>query len=243
MKKTVLEWMMESGHDELPHPKVFTDIIMTRDFSKFAPKETDTEEEKDVKRVALQGTLQLFDLYTERMVVCVAGPKLYHPKIRHFEPMTTAMLPKTAGVEQLRIPASTEAMTVLVYMNNYKKWNAMHKWKKEHPRIKVPAYSSKRPNEHTEFKEQYSSGQVSTPEWGGWNDEGRKKFVKLQARIMKSRTDNKDRHVKHDQECVDRLYEKFKEMHRESDRPAKKPRTPSPTNRDDDEDYQYIMEV
>jgi hypothetical protein len=51
MKKTVLEWMMESGHDELPHPKVFTDIIMTRDFSKFAQKETDTEEEKDVKSV------------------------------------------------------------------------------------------------------------------------------------------------------------------------------------------------
>jgi hypothetical protein len=205
MKKSVLDWMTETGVEALPEPTVFTDVIMIRDFSKFDIEETDSEDEKNEKRVALQGTLQLFDMYTERMVVCVAGPKLYHPKIRHFEPMTTTMLPSVAGMEQLRIPASTEAMTVLVYMNNYKKWNAMHKWKKEHPSIRMPTYSTRKPDLNVEFKEEYSSGQVETPEWGGWNDEGRMMFVQLQGKIVKSRTENKDRHVKHDQECVGRL--------------------------------------
>lgn len=243
MKKSVLDWMTETGTDQLPDPNVFTDVIMIRDFSCYEPTETDGEEEKNQKRTGLKGAEQLFDMYTERMVVCVAGPKLYHPKIRHFEPMTTTMLPSVAGLKQLRIPASTEAMTVLVYMNNYKKWNAMHKWKKDHQGIRMPSYTTRNPDSNVEFKEMYSSGQVDTPEWGGWNDEGRMMFVKLQAQITKSRTDNFDRHVKHDQECVRRLYEKFKEMHKDSEQPAKKQKPPTPTDRENDEQFQFIMEV
>jgi hypothetical protein len=223
------------------NPSIFVKVIMVRDFSGFVIHDKDTEEEKAEKTKALRGAKAYMDLYTEKMVVGIAGPKIFHNRIRHFEPMTTA---KLVG-EQLRIPASTEAMTVLAYMNNYKKWEAMHRWKKEHPGYKCPSWSSKNPDLHVEFKEKYSSDVVpkETQEWGGWNEEGKKMFVTLQKQITESRAKNYDRHVKYDQECVDRLYEKYKESYRYDNPRPKKARSQPQVNHEDDPDLEWIVEI
>ena len=244
MKKNLLEWMNESGRETLPPPDVFINNIATRDFSEWDLLDTDSDDVKNTKTLAKNEAMDLFDAYTEIMVWAVAGTKLWNPNIRHFEPMTTSKLPNTA-IDQLRIPASTEAMAIVAYINNYKKWNASYAWKKaNHGKGKVPKWSSKKPTEFVDFKEEYSSGKekIDHPEWGGWSDEGKMKFVELQAIITKSRQENFDRHVKEDQACVDRLKEKFKEMHKDSDRPTKIQRVPSATNRDESK-FEYIVEL
>jgi hypothetical protein len=244
MKKNLLEWMNETGRETLPSPDVFIKNIATRDFSEWDLLDTDSDDVKNTKTAAKNDAMDLFDVYTEIMVWAVAGTKLWNPNIRHFEPMTTSKLPNT-HLEQLRIPASTEAMAIVAYINNYKKWNASYAWKKaNYGKGKVPKWSNKRPTEFVEFQEEYSSGKVKVdkPEWGGWSDEGKMKFVELQAIITKSREDNFDRHVREDQACADRLKEKFKELHKDSDRPTKVQRVPTPTDRDESK-FNYIVEL
>ncbi|MGL5936758.1 MAG: hypothetical protein ACRCZI_14180, partial [Cetobacterium sp.] len=108
----------------------------------------------------------------------------------------TAVLPrKPGGPEQLRIPANSKAMAVLIYMNNWKKWTATHAFKKKYPGTNLSRYSSKRPEMKLPFKEKYTStgntvAHKKHPEWGGWSEEGRKNFVQLQAKVMASRQDN-----------------------------------------------------
>jgi hypothetical protein len=125
MKKAVVEWLKDMNEDKLPDPKILENEVMLRDFSKYEIANTDTEEQKRAKKEGMKTLLNLMDFYVEKMVACVAGPNLYHHRIRHFEPMTTAVLHNIGGSEQLRVPPSTEAMAVLAYMNNHSKWNAM----------------------------------------------------------------------------------------------------------------------
>jgi hypothetical protein len=175
------------------------------------------------------------DLYTEKLVPAIAGPTLFHPKIRHFEPMTTAKMPPISGLEQLRIPASTEAMAILTYANNRNKWQSMISWKKNHPGMKLPRYNSKKPTINADFKEEYSSSSGKQNNWGGWSMEGRKVFNRLQKKIHDSRIKNFERHVEVDKECVARLYEKYKDMHSDMDPPSKKQKTeplPSVTSKE-----------
>ena len=241
VKDKIHEWMTETGLDELPKPRIFIKVIMVRDFSAYVIYGDDTEAEKAKKSEGLREAKACMDLYTEKMITAVAGPRIFHNRIRHFEPMTTA---KLVG-EQLRIPASMEAMTVLIYMNNYKKWEAMHRWRKEHPGIKCPSWSNKNPTVHLEFKEKYSSDPVpkEIQDWGGWNDVGKRMFVRLQKEIAESRKDNFDRHVKYDQECVDRLYEKYKEQYRYDNPRPKKGKSQPPVDHEDDPEFEWIVEV
>lgn len=245
MKKAILEWMTESGTTELPDPDVFRKHIMIRDFSLWNILESDDESQKQAKIDSKKTVMDLFDMYTEVMVTAIAGTKLYNPKIRHFEPMTTTLLPGTA-IDQLRIPASTEAMAVLAYMNNYKKWNASYDYKENNPgsKGKMPMWSTKKPGLNINFKEAYSCGEekLLRSEWGGWNDAGRVMYVDLQAEISKSREENLERHVREDKECVKRLYEKYKEMHKDSDRPPKKQKAAPPTDRDEAR-FKFIVEL
>jgi len=228
----------------LPDTEVFTECIAIRDFSRFDIKDGDTEEQKKEKRIGLAGAEQLMDLYTESLVPCIAGSKLFHPNIRHFEPMTTSKMPlAVTGMDQLRVPASTEAMAILTYDNNKSKWEAMRRWNKQHPSIKMPRWSSKNPDVNQEFKELYSNCEGKTDSWGGWSYTGRSLFNTLQAKILESRRQNFDRHVKYDNECVARLYNKFKDMHKEAQPTAKKQRTEPDVDIETDKNLEYIVEI
>ena len=219
------------------------DCIATRDFSRFDIVDTDSEEEKVLKREGRLEIEQVMDMYTEKLIPAVAGPNLFHPRIRHFEDMTTSKMPPITGLEQLRITASTEAMAIVAYANNRTKWQAMIAWKRDHPGVKVPRYNSRKPTIHVEFKELYSSSFEGSNPWGGWNTEGRKLYTALQKKITNSRIDNLDRHVKHDKECVARLYEKYKDMHSNMDPPSKKNKPNPDFNLEDDEELDFIAEV
>jgi len=230
--------------DNLPDTEIFTDIIAIRDFSRFDIKDGDTEEEMQAKHDSLSGAERIMDLYTESLVPGVAGTKLFHPIIWHFEPMTTSKMPlAVTGIDQLRVPASTEAMAILTYDNNKSKWEAMRRWNKQHPGSKMPRWSSKNPGVNQEFKELYSNCEGKTDPWGGWSSTGRKLFNRLQAKIHESRIENFDRHVKYDNECVARLYNKFKDMHKEAQPPAKKQRTEPDVDIENDKNLEFIIEV
>jgi len=183
------------------------------------------------------------DMYTDKLITAIAGPTMFHPKVRHFEPMTTASLPPVKGLgTQLRIPASTEAMAIMTYANNRTKWQSMVAFKKNYPGSKLPRYNSKNPTVHVEFKEEYSSSSGKQNNWGGWSSQGRKLFTALQKKINTSRRVNRDRHVKIDEECVARLHEKYKEMHTGMGTRANKRQKVGQEVPSDDEDYAYDPE-
>lgn len=235
--------MTSNNIDVLPLTEIFTDLIATRDFSRFDINDTDTEEEKVEKRAGLLGVEQIMDMYTEKLIPAVAGPTLFHPKIRHFEEMTTSKMPPIAGLSQLRIPATTEAMAIMAYANNRTKWQSMIDWKRDHPGTKLPKYSTKNPTVNREFKELYSNCGGKQHPWGGWSTEGRKIFNKLQKKIYESREKNLDRHIKADRECVARLHEKYKDMHSETEPPNKKQKHEIEIGLDDDEELDFIVEL
>jgi len=152
-------------------------------------------------------------------------------------------LPPVNGLgTQLRIPASTEAMAIITYANNRTKWQSMVAWKKEHPHMKLPRYNSKNPTVHVDFKEEYSSSNGKQNNWGGWSSQGRQLFLALQKKIHESRKENHDRHIKIDEECVARLYEKYKEMHRDMGPSANKKQKVDQEVPSDDEDYAFDPE-
>lgn len=249
MKEAVLKWMVDNNVENLPEPWIIEECCMLRDFSRWEPNPDDSKEEKAEKAMQMAFAIDLFDMYTDKMVANVAGPVLYSHHIRHTEPMTTSALPRKPGAPvQLRIPANTEAMAVLIYRNNWVKWNATHGFKKKFPGTNLPRYSSKRPNMKLPFKEKYTStgntvAHKKHPEWGGWSEEGRKKFVQLQAKVMASRRDNFDRHVEADEECIRRLYRKYPNLHQNEDRPNKKQKPVQDDDDEDDVDLQYIFEM
>lgn len=234
--------MLTNNVDALPDPKILMEKIAIRDFSEFDIKDSDSEVEIARKRKEREEMMKIMELYTEKLIPAVAGSKLFHPNIRHYEPMTTAVLSTVAGVDQLRIPASTEAMAIMAYANNKVKWESMHAWKKRYPGgVKVPRYNAKKPTINAEFKEEYSNSAVGQSAWGGWSREGRMLFNKLQKTITDSRKENLARHVKIDQECVKRLFEMYKEMHKDDNESSKKQKI----NEDelvDDEEMDFIEE-
>jgi hypothetical protein len=227
----------------LPPTELFFECIATRDFSRFDVLEDDSDEQKQEKARGRQEIEQIMDMYTDKLITAIAGPTMFHPKVRHFEPMTTASLPPVKGLgTQLRIPASTEAMAIMTYANNRTKWQSMVTWKKTHPNMKLPRYNSKNPTVHAEFKEEYSSSNGKQNNWGGWSSEGRQLFLALQKKIHESRKDNRDRHIKIDEECVARLFEKYKEMHGDMGTRANKKQKVDQDIADRDVDWSFIIE-
>ena len=235
--------MQQHNIKELPDPQLLVDVIAVRDFSQYDEVEGDTDDVKEEKKEGRDHAEQVMDMFNECLVTGIANPKLWSPEIRHFEPMTTSKMPAAAGEDQLRIPASTEAMAILTYENNKSKWQAMAKWRQDFPRAAFPTYSSKNPDSLVEFKEEYSSCQGQTDKWGGWNAQGRKRYVELQKMIHQSRIDNRDRHIKHDNECVARLFTKYKAMHKNSMPDPKKAKTTHQVDRSDDADFDFMVEL
>lgn len=236
--------MAEKGWTEMPDPDLIVDKILTRDFSEYEVVEGDDDEETNRKRIGMELCEDLMDCWNDKIMPAVGGARLWHPKIRHFETMTTSLMPRSK--DQLRITASTEAMGAVIYLNSHTKWNAMVTWAEENKGksgLTCPRYNAKKPTEHVEFKGLYSDNAVGTNKWGGWSTEGKKMFVTLQKKIIASRKENFDLHVQKDQECVDRLYHKFAAMHKNSGRDSKKAKSAPEVDPEEDESLEYIVET
>ena len=104
--------MEETGKRSLPDPDILRRHILTRDFSIYEPKEGDTEQQLTKKAEGMAMLEDIMDYYTDSLVPCCAGAKLFHPKIRHFDSMTEVLMPN-GGEGQLRTTAATEAFAIL----------------------------------------------------------------------------------------------------------------------------------
>ena len=220
-----MDFMKAKKWTVLPDSDLLRYCILPRDFSLFHITDEDSEEVRANKLRCLKEAEDLMELYTEVLVPAIAGPKLWHPKIRHFESMTVATMPNNST--QNRITCSTEAMTCLTYMNNRGKWMAQRRFLDENPGNddQMPRYNSKKPDENQEFKTLYSDSGVGQAAWGGWSTESKYLLRTLTTEVLESRRQNVDRHVQVDMECVDRLFNKYKHLHKSESKTAKKQKT------------------
>lgn len=167
-------------------------VVTTRDPTIFG-----TDEESMAKYV------EILDFYTESMVPAVAGCTLYSPNTRHYHPMSTVTIPQTT---LLKIPAATEALTVLFYKNAFSKWSTMHKWRViDKCEDRFPRWKKKEPDNNLAFKTMYSDDASGKSEFGGWNKTGKKEFIRLQRIIKLNRATNGPRVLAQDTLCMGRI--------------------------------------
>jgi hypothetical protein len=187
LKKSVLGMLEKKALKKIPDTAMM-EAILKRDFTHLDPKEGDDAGVVAKKKKSLEEHLAVLDLYTEHFVSCVAGSKLWNPTFHHSKPMSTSTLPNST---KLRVTPSTEALTAVLMLNARSKWHAMHKWKAENKntRNKMPRYSAKYPDQNTAFKTLYSDPAAGQNKFGGWNDQGRFEFHRLQMMVIEARKD------------------------------------------------------
>jgi hypothetical protein len=222
-----MKWAIETNREELPTPAYLEKYILNRSMSFILPTAVDLDPVVRQQRIEKHRTVcEFFDFYTDRMIPTVAGARLFHSGVRHFEPMTTSVIPNSGA--DLRITSSTEAFTALLYKNGWKKWNAMLKFDRENPKTgavpkkktkRYPVFKPKKPDENKEWMTPYTDSQCGKKPLGGWNKEGRLEYLRLKRIVLNSRKNNGKRHVKEDEECVARLHEKHKELYEALDEP------------------------
>lgn len=232
--------MRDNKLDELPSSLMF-DYILERNFMGLTGTIL-TKEDKEalaLRNPSIQDAVDIFDVYTDKMIPAVAGPKLFPEEIRHLETITESELPKknqrpgdeTEGPakkkKNLRITASTEAFTALLYENNRTKWAATHRYlrdvmhedgtmagrKKKGRCMTYPKWNPKEPEKNKEWMTMYTESNGKQNPLGGWNNQGRRRFLELVQKVNKSREENFDRHVREDQASVDRLFDANREKH------------------------------
>jgi len=153
-----------------------------------------------------------FDFYVDRMLPAVAGVKVWSPDIRCCEEVSTS----TFDGGKLRITASTEAFTVLVYMNCWKKWNAMYRDEKSHKdrklpgRWKCPRYNKKRKDEYTDYETPYTDSASGQRRCGGYTREGMMCYLEKLEMVTDNRQGNHESVSLVENECIERLQRKRK---------------------------------
>lgn len=201
---------------ELPDPAIF-EKILTRDPSDWYL----TEEEKATRargessveideKLAKTTTFRFwFDFYVEKMLPTIAGSDLWND-IKYSEPVSTCLVPGTK--KSLRITTSTEAFTVLLYKNCYKKWNKMyrdyeaHKDSGSRTKWKCPRYHKEKfPDE--DYKTPYTDATKGRQKEGGFNWQGMEEYNRLQCLVYDSREapGGMDRFVRVEKRCLQRL--------------------------------------
>lgn len=189
-------------------------IVMKRDFSKWEP-EMDAEGHKvgdgDPEKLAYYH--ELFDWYIDVMLPSVCGSNDLTPKIRHFEPVSTAKYGENAGdslVGKLICPPSQEAMALLFFENARRKWEMMYDWKEvKGKKEKFPLYSPKEPTENPEWKTKYSNSHSGQDPFGGWKKKGIARFNEISRMLKEVRAEPNS--VVQEKLASQRLYQKFKD--------------------------------
>jgi hypothetical protein len=222
MKSAVFAWAAENKTTTLPHYNLLEQFVCVRDFERWAPEDTDTEAKAKDKAGHLKRNRAALDFLVDRLLPAVAGPKMFPPNIRHFEPVITSLVHNSS--ESLRITASTEAMAITMYKNCCSKFEQTIKWEKKNGKAKKPSYSAKNPEVNIEWMTPFSTAHGGQQEFGGWNLTGRTYYHDLQAKIMLSREKNRDRHLREDMDCCQRLQLLYSDLYDDEENPRKKPR-------------------
>jgi len=187
--------LTEKRVTELPDPVVF-DNILTRDASSFDILDTDTKEQKEVKMKGLQLFELMFDFYVEKMLASCAGMQVWGPSVKYYEEVSQSLMPNSE--KALRITASTEAFTVLIYKNCWKKWNAMHKSMQAFHQSNMPGKwacprFNKKKQENLEYETPYTDSASGQKKIGGYTNEGMQEYRRLKNIVMANRKDQKER--------------------------------------------------
>jgi hypothetical protein len=199
-------------------PKLFPTedliIVMKRDFSEWEPEmDDDGNKVGDGDPDKLAHYHELFDWYIDVMLPSMCGSNDLTPKIRHFEPVSTAKCGENAGdslVGKLICPPSQEAMALLFFENARRKWEMMYDWKEvQGKKEKFPLYSSKEPTVNPEWKTKYSNSQSGQDPFGGWKKKGIARFNEI-SRMLKDVRAEPNSIVQEKLACQ-RLYQKFKD--------------------------------
>jgi len=210
LRKECLTLLQRKHVDELPPPAIFQ-LILLRDDRAYRILEGDKKEVIENKEEAKGWFEFLLDFYVDRMLPAIAGVKMWGPDIRSQEEVSKSTFDGTN-----RITASTEAFTVLVYMNCWKKWNAMHRDFENHRNSdeeggwKCPRFNKKHPDVNPEYETPYTDSASGQRRCGGYTCGGMKRFFELQKMVVENRRTHAKRIAIVDQACIQRLRKKRK---------------------------------
>ncbi len=231
-----IEFQTGEQLQELPSPD-FLEKIMVRDFSDFEAKEGDSDETIASKAEEMKLAEKFFDYYVDKMVPCCAGKKVWHPDVRHAEPMSTSLLPNG----QVRVPAGAEALVGLFYRNAHKKWCLMATYNKGTSKT-YPLFNPKVPTKNPEWATLYSDRCGGVQSWGGWSKEGRLKYNQLQKLVFTSRKKNAARHLKAENACLARLQDKYQEVIAKKKENKKKRKRSEVLDESTEEELEWFLE-
>ena len=128
--------------------------------------------------------LNFFMMYWDKLLPpCAGGSTWWRESIRFNQCISTA---KAQGVEC--VPASSEAMCYLIIENNEERWKKIFAKNNcgRNKEWKVPKSNA---NEETkEFATKYSSSNAGSPQYGGWANEGRRRYNAIKAMVEAGRT-------------------------------------------------------
>jgi hypothetical protein len=205
-----LKLLEEKRVTALPDPEIF-ELILTRDTQSFDLNDRDSAQEKQVKQNGLQMFNLMFDFYVEKMLASCAGSKVWGPNVKYSQEVSQCLMPNSD--KALRITTSTEAFTVLIYKNCWKKWNAMHRGLKKFrddntPGTWVCPRYNKKTKENPEYETPYTDQATGQKKIGGYTQQGMVEFMRLQQMVANSRRDNKVRVAEVERASIQRLRDK-----------------------------------
>lgn len=157
-------------------------------------------------------------LVWENLASKVANTDGWTENDRHYKTMMEATYPNKFGKKdplKKKDPplftASTLAFVAVLYMGNYDKWMAMHRWMKDHPSQKLPENTkeNRAKEEHANYRDMFicpfikmEAGQKGDH---GWTDEGLKRFAELQKEFKELLKNKKEDMEKVDKDFLKRL--------------------------------------
>lgn len=177
--KKVANKLLAKEEDPLPS---IEDIykVATRIIPLLPDDPNDTSEEAVAQRAEHERLMNIFLWYWDDLLPACAGNIYWRDGIRRSQCITVA---NHEGKHC--IPASTEAMTAIMYDNCSEKWASMWDKKKEDPEYKIP--KKKEDPDYEEMLPKYSDPAAGQSKYGGWSEEGLLKYSELVPQIKTSR--------------------------------------------------------
>jgi hypothetical protein len=211
--------------------------ILDRNHTAFHVNKDDDEATARKKEEEYVEFLDFYDCYVDKMLPTAAGPKKWNAAARHFQPLSTSVLPNG----RYRVHPSSEALVALLYANGRKKWMAMRKREVSHPEDKtVIRWSKNKPLENPDYETPYSDATAGQSKYGGWNKEGRKLYGRYGIIVKNARANKKDTCLKIETECFQRLYEANKEIHEKKKKTKKRKYQADGMDEENDEELEWV---
>lgn len=134
----------------------------------------------------------LFGVYWEKLVPCVAGVQHWGPNRKYYQCLSTATLTPNDPDSPLCVTPSDEAYLVVLYENNYKKWYYTYytmKGKEEELKTLL-AEGDREAVENMETP--YTNPRAGQVKFGGWLAAGKSQFKQVKKAVSDAR---KEAHV------------------------------------------------